>query len=206
VSSVVATLVKGGLVMVPLAACSVLALAVVLERGWFWWKARPQGDAERVLAAAAAGDWDGAHRLGAASASPVARVLAEGIRHRNPVPALAMEAAAQTEAAALTRSLVVLDTIVTLSPLLGLLGTVTGMISAFGVMAAGGMNQPHAITGGVAEALIATATGLAVAIAALVPYNAFLRRAERTVEDFDRYGSGLELLVREAPAPPAGPR
>jgi biopolymer transport protein ExbB len=200
------TLVKGGLVMIPLAACSVLALAVVLERAWFWWRARSRGDAERVLATAAGGDWEAALRLAAASASPVARVLAEGIRHRNPAPALAMEAAAQTEAAALTRSLVVLDTIVTLSPLLGLLGTVTGMISAFGVMAGTGMNQPHAITGGVAEALIATATGLAVAIAALVPYNAFLRRAERTVEDFERYGSRLEVLVHEAAPPPGAAR
>lgn len=72
------------------------------------------------------------------------------------------------------------------------------MIAAFGIMAAASMNEPHAITGGVAEALIATASGLAVAIAALVPHNYFLRRAERTLEEIERHGSRLELLLREA--------
>jgi biopolymer transport protein ExbB len=74
------------------------------------------------------------------------------------------------------------------------------MIGAFGVMAETGINQPHAITGGVAEALIATASGLAVAIAALVPYNYFLRRAERTLEEIERSGLRLELLLREREA------
>jgi biopolymer transport protein ExbB len=110
-----------------------------------------------------------------------------------------MESATREEEARFTRYLGVLDTVVTLSPLLGLLGTVTGMIAAFGVMATTGINQPHAITGGVAEALIATATGLAVAIAALVPYNYFNRRADRTLSDIERYGSRLELLLHEAP-------
>jgi len=97
----------------------------------------------------------------------------------------------------MTRYLVILDTVITLSPLLGLLGTVTGMIRAFGVVAASGMNEPHAITGGVAEALVATAAGLAVAIVTLVPYNYFLRRVERGVEDMERAGSRLELLLEK---------
>jgi biopolymer transport protein ExbB len=196
--SVVALLVKGGPVMVPLLICSTVAVAVVLERAWFWWRARA-GDAERVLRLAAGGEWAAALRLGESSHSPVARVLAEGIRHANPAPALAMESATREEEARFTRYLIVLDTVVTLSPLLGLLGTVTGMIAAFGVMATSGINQPHAITGGVAEALIATATGLAVAIAALVPYNYFSRRADRTLAEIERCGSRLELLIHEAP-------
>jgi biopolymer transport protein ExbB len=195
-------IVKGGPVMAPLLICSVLALAVVLERGWFWWRSRERGDADRVLGAVRRNQWDEAVGVAEASRSPVARVLAAGIRHRNPAPALAMETAAQEEAVRLNRYLPILDTIITLSPLLGLLGTVTGMIAAFGIMAAAGMNEPNAITGGVAEALIATASGLAVAIAALVPYNYFLRRAERTLEAIERYGSRLELLLRE-PMPAA---
>jgi biopolymer transport protein ExbB len=106
---------------------------------------------------------------------------------RNPAAALAMEAAAQGELTGLRRYLPVLDTVITLSPLLGLLGTVTGMIGAFGIMAGAGLNQPTAITGGVAEALIATAAGLGVAIAALVPYNFFQSRAERMAETMERY-------------------
>ena len=118
-----------------------------------------------------------------------------------------MEVAAQAERSAMTRYLVILDTVITLSPLLGLLGTVTGMIRAFGVVATSGMNEPHAITGGVAEALVATAAGLAVAIVTLVPYNYFLRRVERGIEDMERVGPGSSCSSRrarrEAPGPPA---
>jgi biopolymer transport protein ExbB len=112
-----------------------------------------------------------------------------------------MEAAARHEIARLKRFLPVLDTIVTLSPLLGLLGTVTGMIAAFGVMGQSGMNSPHAITGGVAEALIATAVGLGIAIAALVPLNFFNSRVDTMLETIERYGSRLELVLAEAVAP-----
>ncbi|HEY8370282.1 MAG TPA: MotA/TolQ/ExbB proton channel family protein [Thermodesulfobacteriota bacterium] len=196
-------LVKGGLVMIPLGICSVLALAIVIERAWTWWRIGSLADADLLLARAAKGEWAEAIAAGEASRSPVARVLAEGVRHRNPAPALAMEAAAQDEAARLKRYLPILDTIITLSPLLGLLGTVTGMIGAFGIMASSGMNEPNAITGGVAEALVATATGLGVAILALVPYNLFNARVESLLETIDRYGSRLELLLAESPVPRA---
>ena len=98
-TSIVAFLVKGGVVMAPLLVCSVMALAVVLERAWFWWRASPASDAERVLSHAARAEWDAALRVGDGSRSPVARVLAAGIRHRHPAPALAMEAAAHEEQA-----------------------------------------------------------------------------------------------------------
>jgi biopolymer transport protein ExbB len=200
VSAVVALLVKGGPVMIPLAACSVVALAVVLERLWTWHGLVRSGDPEAVLERAAGGKWEDACRLGEASRSPVARVLAAGIRHRNPAATLAMEASARAEAARLKRFLPILDTIITLSPLLGLLGTVTGMISAFGVMTETGMNSPTAITGGVGEALIATATGLGVAIVALVPFNFFNSRVEGMLDTIERYGSRLELLLAERAA------
>jgi biopolymer transport protein ExbB len=202
VNGVLALLVKGGPVMVPLAACSVIALAVILERAWTWRGLGRTRDPEAVLARIAGGMWEEACRLGEASRSPVARVLAAGIRHRNPAATAAMEAAARAEAARLKRFLPVLDTIITLSPLLGLLGTVTGMISAFGVMAESGMNAPTAITGGVGEALVATAAGLAVAIAALVPFNLFHSRAEAMLDTIERYGSRLELLLAELAAHP----
>jgi biopolymer transport protein ExbB len=191
-------LVKGGPVMIPLAVCSVLALAVVIERAVAWLRLGSLADPDALLARAENGKWEDAMSTGECSRSPVARVLAAGIRHRNPAARLAMEAVAQEELARLRRYLPVLDTVVTLSPLLGLLGTVTGMIGAFGIMAQAGLNQPTAITGRVAEALIATAAGLAVAIVALVPYNFFQRRAEAMAETMERYGSKLELLLAEA--------
>ncbi len=81
----------------------------------------------------------------------------------------------------------VLDTIITLAPLLGLLGTVIGMISSFGIMSEAGLGQPHAVTGGVAEALIATATGLLIAILTLIPYNYFTSRAEKEMDDIEYF-------------------
>src|SRR5262245_37326101 len=192
-------LARGGLVMIPLGLCSVLALAVTLERALRWVRLGGASEADRVLALAGRGEWEEATRAGEQSTSPVARVLAAGLRHRNPAPALAMEAAAQDELARLRSYLPLLDTVITLAPLLGLLGTVTGMIGAFGIMSQAGLNQPTAITGGAGEALVATATGLAVAIAALVPYNFFQRRTEAMAETIERYGSRLELLLAEAP-------
>lgn len=195
VSTVVAVLAKGGLVMIPLAVCSVLSLAVILERAWFWLRARSAGAAEHVLQLAAAGKWEDAVERAHASPAPQARVLAAGLTHRDDGPTLAMEAAAREEMARMRRALPVLDTIITLSPLLGLLGTVTGMIAAFGVISTAGINQPHAITGGVAEALIATAAGLGVAIVTLPPYNFFLTRAERTLDEIEGHGTRLELIL-----------
>jgi biopolymer transport protein ExbB len=199
VRAVLAVLARGGPVMIPLAACSILALGVVIDRAWTWWRLGRSRDPEIVLARAAQGEWTEAWKLGEVSRSPVARVLAAGIQHRNPAPTLAMESAARHEIARLKRFLPVLDTIVTLSPLLGLLGTVTGMIAAFGIMGQSGMNSPHAITGGVAEALIATAVGLGIAITALVPLNFFNSRVDAMHETIERYGSDLELLLAEAP-------
>ena len=154
--------------------------------------------AERALALAAAGKWVDAIDCARASDAPQARVLAAGLEHRETGPALAMEAAARTEVVRMRRALTVLDTIITLSPLLGLLGPVTGMITAFGIMATTGINQPNAITGGVAEALIATAAGLAVAIATLVPYGGrilrdpiYLTRSLRVAADGLRYEKSL---------------
>lgn len=190
-------LVKGGPVMIPLLACSVISLAVVLERWWFWWRAGGADAADRALELARTAKYDDAVEVTARSGSLVARVLAAGIERRESSATLAMEAAAAEELVGARRYLAVLDTIITLSPLLGLLGTVTGMIGAFGVMASSGINQPHAITGGVAEALIATATGLAVAIATLVPYNYFTTRVERALNQIERVGSRLELILAE---------
>ena len=202
-SGVIAVLAKGGPVMIPLTICSVLVVAVAIERAVAWWQLGGTAEPDRVLARAAQGEWEDAVQAGEGSASPVARVLAAGLRHRNPAASLAMEAAAQDELAQLRRYLPLLDTIITLSPLLGLLGTVTGMIGAFGIMANAGLNQPTAITGGVAEALIATAAGLAVAIGALVPYNFFQRRSEAMAETIERYGSRLELLLTEGASVPS---
>lgn len=201
IGALIQTLAKGGPVMVPLVLCSVLALAVVVERLGFWWRHGDLRPAERALELAERGKLDEALEVARASRTATARVIAAGLAERQAPPAAAMEAAAQAEMGRLRSYLPVLDTIITLSPLLGLLGTVTGMIAAFGILSTSGMNQPNAITGGVAEALIATAAGLAIAIATLVPYNYFLARAEQALDAMERLASRLDLALREQQVP-----
>ena len=191
-----AFLIKGGLVMVPLLASSILALAVVIERWLFWWRFKTQEDGERILVLVSAGLLTQAMQMAHASRHPVAKVLYAGLEHRNSAPTMAMEAASQTELHRLKRYLPLLDTVITLAPLLGLLGTITGMISAFGIVSESGLGQPHAITGGVAEALIATATGLAIAILTLVPYNYFRAKVEAIAQLMEERATRLELLFQ----------
>jgi len=194
-------LAKGGPVMVPLLICSVLSLAVVIERWGFWWRRRDAAATERALKFVAHAKFDEAAEIAAGSRAPGARVIAAGLKHRGGGAARAMELVAQEELGLARRYLPVLDTVVTLSPLLGLLGTVTGMIAAFGVLSTTGMNQPNAITGGVAEALIATAVGLGIAIATLVPYNYFAAKVERATEAMEQCGSRVEQALAEHEIP-----
>lgn len=190
-------IVKGGAVMAPLLACSIIGLAVVIERWLFWRRIGNRQAAETLLDLVERGELNKAAESARQTDSPMVRVLASGLTHRN-VMAKALEVAAQREIPVLKQRLTILDTIITLAPLLGLLGTVTGMIGSFGIMSQAGMGQPHAVTGGVAEALIATATGLLIAILTLVPYNYFSNRAEREMEDIEYYASRLELALNGA--------
>jgi biopolymer transport protein ExbB len=201
IATLVQTLAKGGPVMIPLIGCSIVALAVVIERLGFWWRQGDARAAERALELAERGKLDEALEVARSARGATARVVEAGLVERQVAPATAMEAAVQAEVSRLRGYLPVLDTIITLSRLLGLLGTVTGMIAAFGILSTSGMNQPNAITGGVAEALIATAAGLAVAIATLVPYNYFLARAERAMDAMERVASRLDLALREQRVP-----
>jgi len=183
--------------MIPLLACSLISLALSIERILFWTRLKSKSVINEILDLVERGDYEQALKVGKNSPQPIARVLAAGIAHRNPAPAKAMEAAAQAEIPMLKSRLGILDTIVTLAPLLGLLGTVVGMIGSFEVMADVGIGQPHAVTGGVAEALIATATGLLIAILTLVSYNYFTARAEREMDQMEHFSSSLELQLHE---------
>ena len=195
-------LIKGGWMMIPIALCSLVAITVIIERFCFFRRIGAPGRAEEVIGFARKGRMEEAtgliHRMiddGSKSASlPVLRVLSAGLDHPFE-PADAMEMAGVAEVSAMKRGLVALDTIITLSPLLGLLGTIVGMINAFNVMAAAGLGQPHAVTGGVAEALVCTAAGISVAVVTLIPYNYFLARVERGTDVIETYATRLELAM-----------
>ena len=180
--------------MLPLAVCSVAAVAVIIERFFFFRRISDTNLAEKVLNMIDNKHLNEALNLARKSSLPLLKIMAAGINNRLS-PDKAMEAAGITELSAMRRGLPVLDTIVTLSPLLGLLGTIIGMINSFQIMALSGMGQPHAVTGGVAEALIATATGITVAVISLIPYNYFLSRIERETDTIEHYATRLEIAL-----------
>ena len=192
---IVGILAKGGLVMIPLLAASVISLAVIIERFFFWRRLRKRENDTIILQFVEAGNLEQAQKLANESKHPVGRMLLAGLEYRQLSPATAMEAAAQAELRHVKAYLPILDTIITLAPLLGLLGTITGMIGAFGIVSEAGLGQPTAITGGVAEALIATATGLFIAIMTLIPYNYFRSQVEQLTERMEEQSSRLELFL-----------
>lgn len=187
--------IQGGLVMIPLLASSVIAFTVIVERLFFWRRLRVQKGEPGILALVAEGDLPQAMQVASASQHPVARVLGAGIAAKHLSPVNAMQAAAQAEVSQARRYLPILDTVITLAPLLGLLGTITGMISAFGIVSEAGLGQPHAITGGIAEALIATATGLLIAIMTLIPYNYLRSKVDQLTDVLEEQSTRLELLL-----------
>ncbi len=192
-------LAKGGPVMVPLAACSMLAVTVLVERFLALRDADRGGEELMAAIRQAYRAGDGAEALAECEhvGGPVASALAAGLRAflRGEPVASAMEEQTLADQRLLNRRLVVLDTIVTLAPLLGLLGTVLGMISAFKIISVSGTSHPAGITGGVAEALIATATGLAIAIFCLVGYNWCRDKVRQTTEEIELRATQLENLL-----------
>lgn len=188
-------LLKGGWMMLPLAACSLISLTIIIERFFYFRRLNKSEAVAQVFELLHKGKLRDSQELAQTSNLPVLKVLSAGIA--NPAdPAKAMEVAGIAQYSVLKKGLPTLDTIVTLAPLLGLLGTIIGMINSFQIMAAvSGGGSPHAVTGGVAEALIATATGIAVAVTTLVPYNYFTSRVERESEIIEQYATQLETLL-----------
>lgn len=182
--------IEGGPVMWPLLVCAILSVAVMLERFIFINRAAASNEelTEQVREHLTRGRVNEALELCEQTPGPVAALLANGIRNRNldaDSIERAMEELALRETPLLYRRLGVLDTIITIAPLLGLLGTVTGMMSTFNVVQSAGQNNPTAITGGIAEALIATACGLAIAIITLVGYNYLTEKVKEIIAEME---------------------
>ncbi len=181
---------RGGWVMVPLMALSVVSVTVMIERALFIREAAAQNEQmiEALRPLLLEGRFDEAlHKMDRAS-GPVAETMRAGIdAHRLPMADIerAMEEVALRQAPLLSHNLGALDTIITMAPLLGLLGTITGMIRAFNVVSTAGSSAPTAITGGVAEALIATATGLSIAIVTLPIYNFLSERVKEIIGEME---------------------
>jgi biopolymer transport protein ExbB len=189
---------KGGVIMWPLLACSMAALAVIIERTLFWIVVGIRKDqplTNRIFTLTEEGDFDTAVAEGKDSPCPVCRMLTTGLEHRNYGLVQSLEAAALQEIEKMKRNLSVLDTVITLAPLLGILGTVSGIIVSFDLLGDAGIEDPKAVTGGIAQALITTAAGLAIAIVALLPYNAFTRKVEKVTRYLEQLATCYEVTV-----------
>jgi biopolymer transport protein ExbB len=192
---------KGGPIMWPLLLASLVSLTVVIERIIFIIseKSKRRPDVvEKILSLSERGDIVSAIREGENSEDFVARTLTYGLKHRDKSFSNALLRAANQELKRFNYGLSILDTIITLAPLLGLLGTVTGMIHAFGLLGGKELDAPAAITGGIAEALIATAFGLAIAIIALIPFNYLNSRLEEARHEIEDASTHLDLSLSKA--------
>ena len=189
--------------MWPLLLTSIIAISVVLERLFFIVKegARRDPDAvERIFSEVEGGEDDRAAAFSRESQDYVARVLAYALAHRELSPTSALLRAASRELNRFNRGLSILDTVITRAPLLGLLGTVTGMIRAFSLLGGQELGAPTAITGGIAEALIATAFGLLIAIIALIPFNFLNAKMEEARHEIEDAASRMDALLKQEAA------
>lgn len=192
---------KGGPIMWPLFFTSVISLTVVLERLFFILiiKSRRRPDVvEALLSSVERGRLEEALEIGENSRDFVAGVLTYGLRRREGSLSNALLKAANQELRRFNRGLFVLDTAITLAPLLGLLATVTGMIHAFGLLGNRELDAPTVITGGIAEALIGTAFGLGIAVMALIPFNYLNARLEEARHEIEDASTHLELFLRSS--------
>lgn len=190
--------------LLPLLLLSILALATILERIWFWASvvAKEKELANRVLEAARY-DWRVAQEIARqASKRPIGRFLYSPLRLQNADPEvfrLALEAAADDELATMRRGDKVLEAVIALAPMLGLLGTVLGLIESLGSIRLGdiGTSSTAGVTLGIGAALISTAFGLIVAIVSLAFYRMFQSLVFNQLKLFRKCGNELELLYRQ---------
>lgn len=189
--------IKGGPVMYPLLLCSIVSLTVIIERAIFWigvGMRKNQELVDEVLELCRKGDWENIRVKAKGSRNYVIRVLISGILHREYSLSKAMESAAADEITRMGRYMGVLDTMITVAPLLGILGTVLGIIESFSMLDSFGIENPQAVTGGIAQALITTATGLTIAIVTVFPYNYFNSRIEKAAKVIEKYATSFEIV------------
>ncbi len=200
----------GGPLMWPIIFCSILAAAIVLERLWTLQDKRvlPEELPRKVWQLIENGQVTDKVIVALEQHSPLGRLLAAGLTNRHRSHEVLMERledAGRHVVHELERYLNTLGTIAGVSPLLGLLGTVTGIIRAFDAIQAGGMGSPTVLSGGIAEALVCTAAGLCVAIPSLIAYRYLRGKVERLVVEMEKHAIRMaDALEVAAHVPRAG--
>jgi len=191
---------KGGPIMWPILIAAITAVAVIGERTFWWWRESRKRDPrrlEQLLAALDNGDFPTAARLSEGSEDPVIRMIYHGLNHVHSSLQGALQVAAGVELQRAGRFLTVMDTLVTLAPLLGLLGTVTGIFMSFTGLGDAEL-AVQKVSGGIGEALIATAAGLGIAIVSLIPFNLFTAKLARLQFELETAATNIEVMVNAA--------
>jgi len=192
--------ISGGPVMYPLLACSVVVMTVIIERIFFWIgmdRNRNKALVDEVLDLCRTGDWESIRAKSKGSKDHIIKILVAGILHRDFSMAKAMESAAAEEIKRMQNYMAVIDTMITVAPLLGIFGTVIGIILSFEMLGVTGIEHPQAVTAGIAQALITTAAGLGIAILSVFPYNYFNSRIEKAALDIEKYATSLEIVYEK---------
>ncbi len=193
---------SGGPIMWPILLLATVGLTVIIERLIFIVRENGQREPEvvaKMLESVEKNDIDGALALGKKSEDVVARIVVYSLTHVDSLSNAFFRASAQ-ELSRYQQGMATLDTCITAAPLLGLLGTVTGMMRTFGALGAAGSDIGAAagtITGGVAEALIATMCGLGIAVICLFPYNYLNARTEQAKQEIADASHALEILIKK---------
>jgi biopolymer transport protein ExbB len=192
---------SGGPIMWPILLLLTVGLTVIVERLLFIIRENSQREPEvvsKMLESVEKGDIEGALQLGRKSSDTVARIVVYSLTHVDSLSNAFFRASSQ-ELARYQQGMATLDTCITAAPLLGLLGTVTGMMRTFGSLGTGDIGAAAGqITGGVAEALIATMCGLGIAILCLFPYNIMNARTEQAKQEIGDASHALEILIKKS--------
>lgn len=200
-NSLVTLFKQGGPIMWPILVVAIVSLAIVGERLVWWIRESIRRDSsrlEKVLAALENGDFAEAAKHCKGSEDPVIRMIWHGLNHVNSSLQGALQVAAGAEIKRASRFLVVMDTCITVAPLLGLLGTVTGIMGSFAKV--GSDFAIQGVMDGIGEALIATAAGLGIAIFNLLPYNYLTERVGKLQFELETAATNVEVLVNKAKA------
>jgi biopolymer transport protein ExbB len=190
----------GGPVMYPLLICSLISLTITIERIIFWSNEKRRMDRkllDEVFGEIEKGFYEKALALGGKSKDYMIKIVCYALTHHKSSRIDMLEMAADDEIDKMKRGMAILDTIITMAPLLGILGTVTGIIVSFDFLGKAGVEDPKAVTGGIAQALITTAAGLTVALATIVPYNYFIVKLERAARNIEKCTTSFEIYHKE---------
>jgi biopolymer transport protein ExbB len=202
-NSVLELFIKGGPVMWPLLLCSLISLTVSMERAIFWLRekrSRKQAAVDDLFRLAEQGKIQEALNLSSGKSNALVNMLSYGLLYRASGLRESMELKAAELVSGMKRGMRIMETIITVSPLLGFLGTVLGIINSFFFFSQKGIVDPQRVVNGIAEALITTAFGLMIAIMTLVGYNIFVGLLQKEAHLLEQTGSRFEAVYKKGAA------